>query len=313
MNRIVITGATGFIGRCAAELAVARGAQIQAEVHAFASSEPVDPVPGVEYHRIDLLGYERPFYELLEDLAPTHLLHLAWYAVPGKFWESSTNMEWVRGTMALADAFAEAGGKRFVGAGSCAEYAWGGNDPFDEQTTISEPTTMYGIAKDITRRRLERWAAHHDISFAWGRVFFLYGPREADGRLVSSVIRSLLEGDEAKVTEGRQLRDFMHVRDVADALVTLLLSDVRGVVNIATGEPVAVRDLIAAIGRELQAEDRIRYGAIPMRADEPAVIAGNATRLRRELHWTPRFDLAAGLRDTIDWWKRQPASPPNRK
>ncbi|HEX2120922.1 MAG TPA: GDP-mannose 4,6-dehydratase, partial [Thermoanaerobaculia bacterium] len=120
---------------------------------------------------------------------------------------------------------------------------------------------------------------------------------------------SLLGRDEARVTEGRQQRDFMHVRDVADALVTLLFSRVGGAVNIATGEPVTVRDLVASIGRELQAEDRIRYGALPMRTDEPELIAGDATRLRRELQWTPHFDLAAGLRDTIEWWKRRAGEP----
>jgi nucleoside-diphosphate-sugar epimerase len=297
----MITGATGFIGRCAVELAAARGA----EVHAVSSSSPDEPISGVEYHRLDLLGDIATIREQVQAIAPTHLLHLAWYAVPGKFWNATENEQWVEATMALADAFAEAGGKRFVGSGTCAEYAWRGDGVFDERTTACEPATKYGLAKDTTRRRLEQWGAKNDISFAWGRIFFLYGPREADGRLVSSVISSLLAGEDARVTEGRQLRDFLHVRDVADALVTLLLSDVRGAVNIASGEPVAVRDLIATIGRELQAEDRIHYGALPMRSDEPALIAGDATRLRRELQWTPHFDLAAGLRDTIDWWKHR--------
>jgi nucleoside-diphosphate-sugar epimerase len=296
--RILITGASGFIGRQASEIAVGRGAA----VHAVVSSMPAERVAGVEYHVIDLLGDVAAMQERIAAIAATHTLHLAWYAVPGKFWTAAENAQWVDATLALARVFGESGGTRFVGAGSCAEYEWA-SGVCAEATTPCVPATPYGVAKDTTRRLLEQWAEQAGVSFAWGRIFFLYGPGEAGERLIPSVIRALLSGEHAPVTEGRQVRDFLHVRDVADALVTLLLSDVRGAVNIAAGEPVAVRDVVAMIGEALQACGRIRYGAIPMRADEPAVLIGDAARLRDELAWKPQFNLRDGLRDTIDWWR----------
>ncbi len=297
--RLLITGASGFIGREAVEIAVARGV----EVHTITSSPVVDGIRSVHYHQVDLLGDVHAIRKHVVAIGATHLLHLAWYTVPGKFWDAEDNMAWIESTLALAAAFGDGGGKRLVAAGTCAEYDWT-SGICNEETTPCAPTSVYGVAKDRTRRLLEAWAETAGVSFAWGRVFFLYGPREAPERLVPSVIRALLRGQDARVTEGVQVRDFLHVRDVADALVALLFSDVRGAVNIASGEPVPIRETVAIIGEVMGASDRILYGAIPMRPNDPPVVVADATRLRRELRWTPQFDLTAGLHDTIEWHRR---------
>ncbi len=96
---------------------------------------------------------------------------------------------------------------------------------------------------------------------AWGRVFFLYGPHEAPGRLVSDVIQSLLERREAHCSDGTQQRDFMHVIDVGRAFAAVLDSDITGPVNIASGVCVPVRSIVSTLGSLLQASDLIRFGA----------------------------------------------------
>ena len=285
---LLITGASGFLGAHALELAAARGLT----VHAPSSKT------------LDLLDDLSVVRDRVAAIGATHLLHLAWYAAPGKFWTSEENYRWVGATMALAQGFADGGGRRIVAAGTCAEYDWSlGGGKCVEATTPCAPATPYGVAKDATRRLLESFTRQRGVGFAWGRIFFPYGPGEHPDRLVPSVVRSLLTGGKASVTEGLQERDFLHVRDAASAFVALLLSEVEGAVNVGTGEAVRVRDLVETIARELHGEERVLYGVLPMRENDPPLLVADARRLREEAGWTPRYDLASGVKDTIAYWK----------
>lgn len=302
MRRVLVTGATGFVGRhCPAELA-ARGY----EVHAVTSREagPGLEAPGVVWHRADLLG-RGAARALVGAVGPTHLLHLAWYAEPGKFWASAENFRWVSASLELFEAFAAAGGRRVVAAGTCAEYEWGGEAPCVEGATPLRPATVYGACKHATRVVLEAFAAQRGLSAAWGRVFFLYGPHEHPARLVSSVTRSLLRGEPARCTHGRQVRDFLHAGDVGRAFVSLLDSDARGPVNVASGEPVALREVVSALGELTGRPELVELGAVEAPAGEPAVLVADATRLRAEAGWAPARTLRDGLAETVEWWRRE--------
>lgn len=286
--RIAVTGAGGFIGRQAVEELAARGV----ETHALSRAEGVD-----------LLGDVEKIDAWLTRVRPTHLLHLAWYAEPGKYWTSLENYRWVSASVELALLFREHGGWRMVGTGTCAEYDSAFPVCREEETPL-RPTTPYGVAKDATRRLLESYAQQSGLSLAWARIFFLYGPGERTERLVPAVIRPLLRGEDAACTEGRQVRDFLHVRDVAAALVDTLLSDVTGAVNIASGEGIAVRQLVADIATEIGGTGQPRFGSVPPR-DEPPSIVADVTKLRDAVGFTPRLKRDEGLRDTIRWWRQQ--------
>ena len=134
----------------------------------------------------------------------------------------------------------------------------------------------------------------------------MYGPREDPRRLVADVIRSLLAGREARCSEGRQLRDYQYVGDVAAVLVALLDSVVTGPVNIGTGRAVAVRDIVLAIADRLQARELVNLGAIPTAPDDPPMLEADIGRLSEEVGWHSATTLEEGLALTIDWWKHQP-------
>jgi nucleoside-diphosphate-sugar epimerase len=281
--RVLVTGATGFIGRHAVPVLRERGF----EVHAIGRSE------------VDLLAPGVPV-AIVERIKPTHLLHLAWNAVPGQFWTAPDNLDWVAASLSLYRAFASAGGQRAVCAGTCAEYDWS-YSTLDEVATPCAPTTLYGVAKDSLRRLLQ--ASPEGVRLAWGRVFFLYGPHEAPTRLVPDVIRSLLEGREALCGEGLIERDFMHVGDVAAALVALLESDVAGTVNIASGDCLPLRDVIGRVADQIGRPDLVRLGARPSPPSEPPRLAAAVHRLRNEVGFRPSRTLDEGLDETIAWWR----------
>jgi nucleoside-diphosphate-sugar epimerase len=157
---------------------------------------------------------------------------------------------------------------------------------------------------------LERRAASLPLGYAWPRIFFVYGPNEHPQRLVSYVIRSLLAQMPARCSHGRQIRDYLHAQDVADALVAILDSDVQGPINIASGTPVTLREIVQTIAQTLDCESLVELGAVPSRPNDAPMLIGNVDRLHSALAWRPRYDLEAGLAHTIEWWRSQIAVAP---
>ena len=287
-RRVLVTGASGFIGRHVAPLLVDRGY----EVHCVGRRQPPSGATAV-FHRADLLDAAAS-RSVIERVEPELLVHLAWNAAPGVFWTSPENLDWVAASLALTRAFAERGGRRAVFAGTCAEYDW--SEPLmDEATTPLRPRTLYGVAKNALQTLLAAASDGLGLSIAWGRVFFLYGPFEAKGRLVPDIISALSKGEPALCSAGTQLRDFMHVEDVARAFVAILESDVTGPVNIASGVCGPVRDLIARIGDHFGRPDLIRLGARPMQPGEPPEIRAATHLLHDRVGFRPRYSLESGL------------------
>jgi nucleoside-diphosphate-sugar epimerase len=301
--RVLLTGASGFIGRAALEALLERGH----DVHAVAR-HPGEPRERVTWHSADLLQVGAG-EALARELQASHLLHLAWYAVPGSFWNAPENERWIDASLRLLRAFGEAGGHRAVIAGTCAEYAWS-DAVLHEQTTPLRPASLYGACKHATHVAASAAARQLGVSLGWGRIFFVYGPGEHPERLVAAVARKLLAGETVATTEGLQRRDFMHVFDVAGAFAELLRSDVDGAVNIASGEGATVREVITAVASAAGGLDRVRFGSRPQDPDEPPVIVGESARLSNTVGFEPTIGLAEGLADAVEWWRSAEAPFP---
>lgn len=296
MRRVLVTGANGFIGSHSLGILQSKGY----EVHAAWLNNRRE-LDGVEWHRTDLRE-PASIKTLLREVRPTHVLHLAWYAIPRDYRESLENLRWCQAGMSLLAEFMEHGGTRAVFAGSCFEYDLG-HGVCAEDLTPSAPATFYGTCKDSLRRVFSEFSARAGVSAAWGRVFYLYGPREPRERLVPSVITSLLRGESARCSHGRQLRDYLYVKDVADAFVALLDSDSRGVVNIGSGEAITIRSIVEEIARQLDSRGRVEFGAIEPPPGDPPIVSADTRKLREEVGWQPRWSLTDGIAETIDWWK----------
>ncbi len=295
-RRVLVTGASGFLGRPAVAALRVRGF----EVHGVGREPGALEIDA--WHTIDLLD-SSGVDDLVHSVAPTHVLHLAWCTEHGRFWDDPANDQWEAATLQLAAAAERAGGARFVLAGSCAQYDWSDDalapdGVAHESTTPRRPATRYGRAKEAVTAALEDRAAI-------GLVFFPFGPGEAPDRLIPSVTRSLLEGQAAEVSSGVQVRDFLHVDDCGAALAALVDSDVVGSVNIGSGTGTAVVDIARGIARILEREDLLSVGALPDRPDEPVRLVADVARLRDEVGYTLERTLDAGLRDSVEWWRQR--------
>lgn len=281
-RRVLVTGGGGFIGRHALAPLRERGFEVVA--------------PGSA--EIDLLSPDGPA-RAIASARPTHLLHLAWYAEHGRFWASEENLRWVEGSLRLLRAFAGQGGRRAVVAGTCAEYAWGGQEDLREDTTPLRPATLYGAAKHALHTLATAHAREAGYELAWGRVFFLHGPGEHPDRLVASVARALSAGRLAETSSGTQVVDVLHVSDVAGAFAALLDGDVTGAVNVASGEGRSIRAIVEAVGAAAGRPELLRIGARPDRPRDPPRLVADVRRLRDEVGWRATLGFERGLAATL--------------
>ncbi len=296
MKRVLVTGAAGFVGRQTLAELGARGF----EVHAADRRKLADET--AVWHELDLLD-TRAVGELVAAVRPTHLLHLAWCTTHGKFWDARENLDWVGAGVGLLEAAAAAGVERIVGAGSCAEYDWS-HGYCVEELTPTRPSSLYGTAKLAFAELLLAWARQVGITAAWGRIFLAYGPFEHPDRLVPSVALALLRRERAACTHGEQVRDVLHVRDVARAFVHLLDGGAQGTFNVCSGTPVSVRTVVERIAAELAHPELLALGALPARSEDPPLLVGSAAKLRA-LGFRPSFTLESGIAETLAWWKKR--------
>jgi nucleoside-diphosphate-sugar epimerase len=237
MKRVLVTGATGFIGRQA--LHFLRTSDF--DVHGIYTHIALETEPGITWHKSDLLVADS-VERLISAVQPTHLLHLAWYVNPEDYRTSPENVRWKEASLSLLDVFQKYDGKRALIAGSAMEY-----DPniiaesLNEYTSSVDPVTEYGRAKHSLHVAAEKFAEISGLSLSWGRIFNLYGPYESRGRYVSNLIDALLRGEKPHIKPGELIYDYSYVLDIAGALSALLESEVRGAVNIASGNPVTLK------------------------------------------------------------------------
>jgi nucleoside-diphosphate-sugar epimerase len=289
VTRVLITGATGFIGRHCLERLLACGH----EVHAASRQPPRAAAGPVHWHAADLREPEAA-RDVIAAARPSHLLHLAWEATPRLYAASPENLRWLGAGTAMLAAFGDGGGQRFVGAGSAAEYA-DGPEPRAEDASPIRPATIYGKCKAAFWLAAQAAAQHYGFAAAWGRIFLPYGPGDPPGRLIPTVLTALSEGRPVATTHGRQLRDFIYAPDAADLLVRLLFAQETGAFNIATGRATPVGRVVDYLADRRGGRALLRVGALEPRPDDPAVLVADMTKVRARLGWSAPTAIEDGL------------------
>ena len=289
MKRVLVTGASGFIGRALVPVLLDRGF----EVHGAART-PQPITAGVRWHRADLLT-EAGRAHALSVSRPTHLVHLAWEARPGRYREDPVNRIWAAASIDLLARARADGVGRILGIGSCLEY--GPQDGPCEEFAECRPTTLYGQTK------LAAAEAYIAAGAAWGRVFVPFGPHEPEERLIPSLIRSLLAVQSIDCSHGEQLRDFVYVDDLAQMIAAVLASELTGVVNLASGETRSLRGVITHIADRMKAAHLVRFGAIAATGvDAEPILAASIRKLRSVTAGVLSIGFEEGTARSLAWW-----------
>jgi nucleoside-diphosphate-sugar epimerase len=299
MSRILITGASGFVGR---QVLRALGSS-EMDLHAAAHEWRHEPDRCATWHYRDLRDPKQA-YDLVNSLSPQMLVHLAWCTEPGSFYSDPANSDWLQSSLAMIKAFAANGGKRLLIAGSCAEYGWHTGECIEGVTPLL-PTTVYGKCKKALFEAATAATGFGRLSLVWPRLFFLYGPSEHRTRFIPSIITDLLAGRVAVCRQGGLRRDYVMVADAGEALAGLLHSDFEGPVNVGTGQAPSLGDIATELSGLVDSEAKLTIlNGAPANAAEQVVLA-DTCRLSRILpNWSPTA-LSVGLSKTVAWWRNE--------
>lgn len=283
--KVLLTGGSGFIGSHVLAVLQRQGVDVVALGRSSTSAS-------IRHIECDLLAASN-FYTLLRREKATHLVHLAWEAEHGKYWTSPLNLQWVKATLDLVEAFCSSGGQRVIMAGTCAEYDWNYGYCREADTPMN-PITLYGTAKDATRRLVAAICNQHHVSFGWGRLFLPFGRGEAQSRLIPSLIQ-VFQGKESVFPINLTVyRDFLHASDVATGFLQLLTSNADGSYNISSGVPVCLNDVVNMLAALLDADPEPILAQSTERLGEPELLVGDNRKLKR-LGWKPTLSMWSGL------------------
>lgn len=273
MNELILlTGASGFVGRQVLCSLAERGKRVRVVVregkqHLFAHGEAIESV----LTTCDLFAENAAWWREVCKGVDT-VIHAAWYVEPSDYLQSPKNLDCLVGTLQLSAGAAKAGVRRFVGIGTCFEYDFSsGMMAID---TPLQPQTPYAAAKAAAFMALSQCLPQMGIDFLWCRLFYLYGDGEHPRRLVPYLRSRLAAGKSAELTSGNQIRDFLDVHEAGRMIVNSALSENRGAINICSGKAITIRQLAENIADEYGRRDLLNFGARADNIVDPPCIVG---------------------------------------
>ena len=290
--RVILTGATGFIGKSALQVLLMKGHEVLALSRKSKPASLSAFGDALHWHCCDL-AIASSWEPVVREFQGDACLHLAWEGIPDYGFDCSFKNLQLGAT--LINVLANLGCKRFVISGSCWEYGKVSGLVREEMDSV-EPG-IFAASKNALRVLAEALCRASGASLAWGRVFYPYGPTQKSVSLLPTVCRAIAEGQPLSLRTPAAANDFLYVDDTADALVFLLEKNVHGIYNIGSGKPEAVGKM---------ADMLLRFAGKSPVFHLTEVTAANGfwadiSKLKA-LGWQQRTSLEQGLQRTHDFF-----------
>lgn len=288
--KILLTGATGFIGTAFTSEALSRGHEILAILRPGKRVEKERiSAPGITYVSGTL---ENPPWPAINNFRPQTCVHAAWISTPGIYLEATENRELVKWSREFLTEALRLGVEHAIVLGTCIEYA-PSNRILSEEAPLG-PHSLYAQSKVQLHEELERNLVPKGLNLAWARLFYPYGIGEHPQRLCSSMIAKLRQGQEVRLKTPNSIKDYIYITDVASALTALVETDYSGTVNIGTGEGSSIYHLASLIAAKLERAELLKL-ELPEEPDAYPHVVADVRRLA-SLGWKRRISLEEGVR-----------------
>ncbi|MDE0828158.1 MAG: NAD(P)-dependent oxidoreductase [Vicinamibacterales bacterium] len=294
--RVLITGGTGFIGRNLAAGCVRQGADVAVLARTLESPGCPDDVAVLCADLRDRVSVARALDGRVFDF----VFNLGGYVDHTPYFAGGRDVveQHLTGMMNLIDALDQSVLRGFVQVGSSDEY---GNKQVPQSGSSGfPPISPYAFAKRACSDLVRALASQEGFPGAVARLFLVYGPGQGASRLLPQVVRACLRDETLAVSPGEQTRDFCYIDDVVDGLVLAAVTPQAhgSALNIASGEPVRIRDVIESVVR-LVGSGRPEFGARPYRQGESMALFADISHTSALLGWRPTTPLEDGLARTV--------------
>lgn len=288
--RILITGASGFIGRSVYPLLTSGGH----DVLRLGRNEPSN---ATEDNLLADLFYPDSYKQQLKDFKPDGLIHLAWGGLPD--YSLSNCQINLRASTDLFEALIDSGCKWIFSSGTCWEYGnIVGAAKENNQGIVSSLFPAFKLALHASGNNLCKEVG---LRFIWGRPFFVYGPNQRTSSLIPSCYLNLKAGTPPSIQNPNAVNDFIHVCDVAQAILALIeADDADGIFNIGSGKPVAVWEVVNLVAT-LMGKPPIYSG---ISAHPQKGLWADSSKINK-LGWQPSIPLETGIAQAIELWKKE--------
>jgi nucleoside-diphosphate-sugar epimerase len=309
MKRVAVTGAAGFVGANLTRRLLQDGHEVHLLIRPDHAMWRIDDIRSdVRMHTADLGDRQRVEDAILE-VKPDWVFHLAAHGAYS--WQTDLS-EIVRtnilGTVNVAEASAKAGVETLVNTGSSSEYGYKDHAPSENE--VVEPNSHYAVTKATATMFCRFTAQKCGIRMPTLRLYSVYGPYEEPRRLVPSLLVKGLQSRLPPLANPATARDYVYVADVIDAYVlaaTTNISDLGAVFNVGTGIQTTLYDIVGLTRELLAVTDVPSWGSLPDRTWDTTIWRADPTRINTELGWSPRYDVRAGLAETIEWFRSSSA------
>ena len=299
-KKVLVTGASGFVGRHCLEVLEAR----DYEIHAISRQNIKNSNTNrINWYNVDLFD-EAGIEDIFKAIKPNYFIHLAWKMETGLNLNSEGNKEWFYLSKMLIRLFHQYGGERVFISGSGFEYDLD-YKVLNENSTPLRPNNEYGKNKNKLNSFIKSYCENNDLSYVWGRIFFAFGPGQKDQSLIPYVISSLKSNSEINLTDGNQEYDYIYIKDVALAIVLLLESSYIGDINISSGKVIKLKDLIVKIARIFNKENLLNFGSLSRPKGSPNFVLGENELLKKVTSWTEKHGIDKGIKEFISYYKNQ--------
>lgn len=272
MSVVLLTGASGFVGRQIHKSLHRQGHRVRVVLRPGAAARLAVPVDACDTIETDDLFARDAGWWADACRGVDTVIHCAWFVEHGRYLDAPENAACVTGTLALARGATEAGVGHFIGVGTCFEYRLPG-ERLDVSSSLA-PTSFYAACKLSTYHMLDAWFANRDTLFSWCRIFYLYGEGENPKRLVAYVKGQLEAGETARLSAGTQLRDFLDVAEAGAMIASVADTRQPGAINICSGRAVTIRAFVERIADDYGRRDLLEFGTAGPHPSDPAAVVG---------------------------------------